>query len=129
MSDLIKATVQTLDEMYHIDEETKKPSLGSLAADHYAAAGKSKKTKSVRDSIEKHYGKETADAVHHHTTHAYTTDETSGGKVPKHFHSNFIDKHLGGKDSAEHKAYKSRLEKHGLDGGSHQTEKHFNAHA
>lgn len=135
MSDLINKTLELLhcDETSNIfTEAASKPSLGKLAADHYEheAAGNKTKSQATLSKIEQHHGKEAAHAVAQHTNHAYSVDNTSGGsKVPKHFHSNFVNKHLGGKGSAEHEAYKKQSAKHYNDEAGHQTNKDWNEHA
>ena len=115
-----------------LDEAAAKPSIGKLAADHYEheAAGNKTKSQATLSKIEQHHGKEAADAVAQHTNHAYSVDNTSGGsKVPKHFHSDFVNKHLGGKGSSEHEAYKKQSAKHYNDEAGHATDSNWNAHA
>jgi hypothetical protein len=115
-----------------LDEAAAKPSIGKLAADHYEheAAGNKTKSQATLSKIEQHHGKEAADAVAQHTNHANSVDNTSGGaKVPKHFHSDFVNKHLGGKGSSEHEAYKKQSAKHYNDDAGHATDSNWNAHA
>lgn len=115
-----------------IAEAAAKLSLGKLAADHYHHESQTpggSKAKATLEKVEQHHGKEAAEAVKSHTNSAYQVDNTSGGKVEKHFHSKFVEKHLGGKGSADHEAYKKQSEKHYNDENSHQTDKQWNEHA
>lgn len=150
MSNLIKQTLEVLElkETSNIfTEAASKPSLGKLAADHYhhhslhlwgSEAGRSdkqieahgEKKKKIHATITHHYGKDTADAVHKHSDDAATVENSSVGHVKPKFHSDFVSKHLGGKDSKQHQDYKKQITHHGEDEiAAHQTEKDWNEHA
>jgi hypothetical protein len=144
MSDLINQTLVALENTDKTSniftqnlDEAAKPSLGKLAADHAEAHqaaeedGEHDKRPSIEKKITKHYGQETANAVKHHSGMVNDVENKSGPGGPsyKNFHGNFVKKHLGGHDSADHKEYKSQMEKHGHADAPHQTEKDWNEHA
>ena len=127
-----------------MNEAAAKPSLGKLAASHWnhhtwaahgeylndmspkAAAKHAEKAKEIHATIEKHHGKETADAVAKHSEHAadHDADNSSG---PKGFHKDFVAKHLGGHGSVEHKAYQAQHKKHDKEEWStHQSDSEAN---
>lgn len=115
-----------------LEEETK-PSLAHLAADHYHHVGTGsdyndgatekekrqgrKDAKETLKTVEKHYGKDTAKDVAHHTNYAFAHDNASGPGGGAGTHKKFAEKHLGGVDSAQHKEYIARLHHHGYETG------------
>ena len=98
-------------------------SLGVLAAKHamHTAYGKDAKTgaKDATEATEIHtaiaskHGKKVADAVAQHSNDAHAHDSGKGSKAG--FHKTFAQKHLGGNNSAEHKAYKSNMDNPNAD--------------
>jgi hypothetical protein len=150
MSDLINKTLQVMEsnETSNIfTEAASTPSLGKLAADHYHQhslhaygdhAGRTNaqikvhgsNAEKIHSKIATHHGKETADAVAKHSDDAATVENATMGHVDTHFHSKFVQKHLGGNGSKEHQEYKKRITHHGDDEiAAHQTEKDWNEHA
>jgi hypothetical protein len=116
-----------------LDEAVAKTSIAHLAADHYhhVSSGSDynddatpkqqsahrSKAKEILKKVEQHHGAEAAKDVESHTNHAFEHDNMSaGGSAGS--HTKFADKHLGGKGSAQHKEYTSRLEHHGYETGS-----------
>jgi hypothetical protein len=150
MSDLINKAIEALEsnETSNIfTEAASTPSLGKLAASHYhhhslhvygSEAGESDsqirshaaKATKIHGQIEAHHGKQTADAVKDHSETAGQVENSSMGHASKHFHSDFVNKHLGGKGSTEHQAYKKQITHHDDDEvADHQNDSHWNAHA
>lgn len=146
LDDMHTAVAQSMfAEAEEITEEDKKPSLGKLAASHWnhhtwaahgenlndispkAAEKHAAKAKEIHATIEKHHGKETADAVAKHSEHAADHDADSWNDRPAGFHKDFVAKHLGGHGSAEHKAYQAQHKKHDKEEWStHQTDSNAN---
>ena len=77
-----------------------------------------KQAKEILSTVEKHYGKEAASDVQHHTNHAFSHDNSSGPAGSAGTHTAFAAKHLDGKGSAKHKEYVARLNHHGYETGS-----------
>ena len=107
-----------------------KPSLGVLAAKHFEhtinanhggdfdlsdkqMATHAKKAHEVKAEIEKHHGAEAAKDTHEHSHMAADHEQGSIGGGSN-FHHEFAKKHLGGVDSAEHKKYKTQIDKQDL---------------
>jgi len=97
-------------------------SLGVLAAKHamHTAYGKdsakdAKKAKTVHTAIASKHGQKVADAVAKHSNDAHAHDSGTDGGQKKGFHKTFAQKHLGGNNSAEHKAYKSNMDNPNAD--------------
>jgi hypothetical protein len=113
--------------------ESTAPSLAHLAADHYHHVGTGsdyndgatekekrqgrKDAKETLKTVEKHYGKDTAKDVAHHTNYAFDHDNSSGPGGGAGTHKKFAEKHLGGVGSAHHKEYVARLHHHGYETG------------
>jgi hypothetical protein len=122
LDDMRTGIAQNMFNQEVVTEAVAKPSLGKLAADHAEAHqaaeedGEHDKRPSIEKKITKHYGQETANAVKHHSGMVNDVENKSGPGGPsyKNFHGNFVKKHLGGHDSADHKAYKSQMENMGM---------------
>lgn len=113
-----------------VSEAKEKPSIAHLAADHYHHIGMAsdyndegtdkqkaaakKKANDILAKVKEHHGEEAAKDVAKHSEHAFEHDNSTTGSGKKE-HAAFADKHLGGKGSAEHKKYKSQLDKHGYE--------------
>ena len=140
MSNLIEQSLLALEQSGSnpftkvLNESSEKPSIAHLAADHYHHVGMGsdyndeasskvkathrKQAKEILSTVEKHYGKEAASDVEHHTNHAFSHDNSSGPAGSAGTHTAFAAKHLDGKGSAKHKEYVARLNHHGYETGS-----------
>ena len=140
MSNLIEQSLLALEQSGSnpftkvLNESSEKPSIAHLAADHYHHVGMGsdyndeasskvkaahrKQAKEILSTVEKHYGKETAKDVTHHTNYAFSHDNMSGPGGGEGTHKKFAEKHLGGVGSTQHKEYIARLQHHGYETGS-----------
>ena len=103
-------------------EESKNSDLGHLAAKHFEHSGNAdpdmghpdpersgKAAHATLNRIKQTHGASAASAVKKHSQDANDHDNGTVSGSKKGFHGDFVKKHLGGKGSDSHKAYKAHM--------------------